>query len=478
MFRAPDGGERHRPSLLHQWRPEEHTIDDLSFGIVERYRPFELVAPRFVQVDQASVGQVTSLRRIDSGPPAPFAAVELEVLDIGAAGVAAGLVSTRGDSVVATYDPARTRATIEVRRSGRVHVVARRRAVLAAPFRFAFALCENAATALADTGSGWRPLVTNRNHVASQVDLRRPEVLADHAFGVGPRRPLGGVRLGRLRAGSFGLVGVRDPHLVQHAGGEPYVRDGLLYLTLTCAGLGFFPQAHWGVFTLDLAGLRRLEQVAQLYTLRDGRILGDHAGQLVLDDATGNWEVAVSSWGDFSGSGVHVRHTNTGADILSGTHVMETEELDLPSRLSTWDPALTRIDDRWHIGYVESPSQRPFIFHPALAVGEPGRGYAAALHRAGGDESMTQCEGTVLQRLGGQWRLLASDGQGREFPVYDLAMRRLGRLDAPYLSNIPHPQVVPLPDGGHLLVTFDGAEYGRPLLGYGTHGDLVIMRAS
>jgi hypothetical protein len=74
--------------------------------------------------------------------------------------------------------------------------------------------------------------------------------------------------------------------------------------------------------------------------------------------------------------------------------------------------------------------------------------------------------------------VLASNLDRREYPVYDLQMRRVGVLDAPYLSNIPHPQIVDLPGGGHLMVTFDGTPYGMRVLGYGTHGDVVVMRAS
>jgi hypothetical protein len=37
--------------------------------------------------------------------------------------------------------------------------------------------------------------------------------------------------------------------------------------------------------------------------------------------------------------------------------------------------------------------------------------------------------------------------------------------------------VVDLPEGGHLMVTFDGTPYGMQVLGYGGHGDVVVMRA-
>jgi hypothetical protein len=71
--------------------------------------------------------------------------------------------------------------------------------------------------------------------------------------------------------------------------------------------------------------------------------------------------------------------------------------------------------------------------------------------------------------------LLASDGVGRQYPVYDLSMKPQGSLDAPYGSNIPHPQLVSRPTGGWLMITFEGTQYAEPLLGYGTHGDVLVM---
>jgi hypothetical protein len=60
-------------------------------------------------------------------------------------------------------------------------------------------------------------------------------------------------------------------------------------------------------------------------------------------------------------------------------------------------------------------------------------------------------------------------------------MRLLGFLNAPYGTNIPHPQIVPIPDRGrtyYLLLTFDGTPFHQEVLGYGTHGDFIVMRAS
>ncbi len=74
--------------------------------------------------------------------------------------------------------------------------------------------------------------------------------------------------------------------------------------------------------------------------------------------------------------------------------------------------------------------------------------------------------------------MLASDGKARCYPVFDLSMRRVGDLDADYGSNLPHPNVVELPDGRRLLLTFDGTPHRKRVLGYGTHGDVIVMRTT
>jgi hypothetical protein len=351
-------------------------------------------------------------------------------------------------------------------------VLRRRKAELGPGARLAFVLCENQVTVLVDTGRGWQPRLTERGKVRARVDLRVPALLDTHRYAYGSTD---GQSLRDVRWGLFGMTGLRDQHLVQHSDGTPYLRDGKAYLTATCAGLGFFPQAHWGVFTLDLAQPRRLEQVGHLFFRRDGLLLGDHAGQLVRHED--RWIVATSSWGDFDFNGVHVRHLVTDIEVLHGVHLLETEPTRLPTGMSSWDPGVTLVDGRWHVSFVESPSQRPWSFRPALAAGPQGaRSWDEDLALVGAATDLHRCEGPVLARVHGQWRLLASDGNARHYPVFNLQMRRVGRLDAPYPSNIPHPQLVPLEDGGFLLVTFDGTPYAGRVMGYGGHGDVLVMR--
>ncbi len=483
-----------RPSAPAPPTPEDPTIFDLSFTEQTRYRPCQVVAPEFVAAKHPATPGVRSLTRDSTSPAAPFAAVELDVPaaatapDRDAGGTyAAGLATEDGDHVLVTFEQARRRVAIEVRTGGRTRQLRRRTVdagVVAGGFTLAFALCENQVTALVrgretraagDSASGgWRPVITERDKVAALLDLRRPETLARHSYAWGARPGPGGdpVDVDGVRAGLFGMVGVRDPHLVQDSEGRPHVVDGRVYLTMTCAGIGFFQQAHWGVFSLALDDPTDLRQVAQLFTHRDGMVLGDHAGQLVRDGD--RWLVGTSSWGDFEPGRIHVRHVVTTDDLLSGVHLLTTERTALPTTVGSWDPGMTRIDGRWHLSFVESPSQDPFDFHPALATTSSDSPYED-LRLVGAAEDLHQCEGPVIARADDAWWLLASDGDHRDYPVFDLSMRRVGRLHAPYPTNIPHPQILRSPDGRHLMLTFDGTPFHSKVIGYGGHGDLVVM---
>ena len=73
--------------------------------------------------------------------------------------------------------------------------------------------------------------------------------------------------------------------------------------------------------------------------------------------------------------------------------------------------------------------------------------------------------------------MLASDRHRRAYPVLDLDLREVGTLDAAYPTNIPWPTLAAV-DGQSLLVGFNGTPYGGRLVGYGSHGDVVIQQIS
>jgi len=431
-----------------------------------------------------------TLLRTETGPLAPYGTVVVTTgsseTGADAAGtVTAGLVQDASNYVIASFensgDPARGTVGIDVRVGGRTTRAASANADLTGATRCAFAVNENYVTALVAKGADWVPVVQHR--ITGVPDLREPAVLRRYRYGFGAGGAGTTVTIADVRAGYFGQAGIRDLHVISYSDGRPYIRNGKLYFTATQAGLSFFQAAHWGVWTLDLDEPRRVEQVATLFFERDGFVLGDHAGQIVTDEREGGFHVAVSSWGDFAYKGVHVRYCRTFENILSGVHVLKSTRMSLPTDVSAWDPSMVRIEGRWYVGFVESPYQDPvrgFDFHPALARSDRGASLSR-LRRIGADLSRGQTEGTILQKVGGRWYLLASDGADRQYRVYDLSMDLLGFLKAPYGSNIPHPQVIPIYERGqttYLLITFEGTQYHEKLLGYGTHGGLIIMRAS
>jgi hypothetical protein len=102
-------------------------------------------------------------------------------------------------------------------------------------------------------------------------------------------------------------------------------------------------------------------------------------------------------------------------------------------------------------------------------------------------EELQQTEGMVIQKIEGDWYVLCSSGRGEirfegirppAYRIYDLNMKRVGTLNAPYVTNIPHPMVTPLPVDGDtkwIMLTFEGTMFDEPFLGYGTHGDFIVM---
>lgn len=402
-----------------------------------------------------------------------------------AAAVATGIgpitrVSWRSGAELLEAVYAEGRVAIAVTSAGRttLHRSLRHGRVPPAPEGLALTLTGAHLTAFTCAGGVWTARA--RVDLGDRIDTRSEKWLA--ALEVGHDGPVQ-----RLEAGRFGQLGLRDLRAVSHADGTPYrLDDGRVLLSATSAGPGFFDTAHTSVWALDPATLA-LEHRSDLFFRRPDRpgVYGDHATHLVRE--RDRWLVATSTWGDFvarrPGASVAVTLARTGTDVLHGVHVMDTEPLDLPTdgfdSVGVWDPHLVHTGEEWLVGYVSA--RRFFRFHPVLAAGP-------ALDRLtvrGADPRRRATEGTTLARLpGGQgWVVLASDGrEGRQgqrerYPVLDLAMNEVGTLEAPYPTNIPWPTMIPVSADQTLLVGFDGTPYGGSLLGYGTHGDVVIARS-
>jgi hypothetical protein len=535
--------------------PTDPTNPSFSFSIKADYSVFDVVSDNFVEhrdgfdrnrglydvltpAPELTRGGVSlnngrlrvsgdspffTLFQTGKSPIAPYAAVIVDVRAFSRSAVNqntvyAGLIKDASNYVLAWYNHATQKAGFDVAVGGTVTKLAETVATLAAPMRFAFVLNSKEITALADTGAGafdgWKPVANYPNKdtdpdpdiapgLSQYVDLRDPTVLAEYKYGFGARGGSGAtIVLDGVEAGYWGRAGVRDNHVVTYADGTPYIKDNKLYLTLTNAGLDFFSTAHWGVYTLDLSMdytiPEALEEVGKLFVEREGKVMGDHAGHIVYDDAAGGFLIGVSTWGDFTYEGVEIYYTRelSGDDpkVLHGVHVLEkAQELNLPTALPTdptgnWDPHFTRIGQEWYVAFVESPTQGGdrWDHHPALAKGPT----IENLTLVDAKEELKQTEGMVIQKVGGEWYVLCSTGRGDftfegvppgSFRIYDLDMNLVGTLNAPYVTNIPHPMITPLPnlpgqgDTKWIMLTFNETFFYNDFLGYGTHGNFVVM---
>jgi hypothetical protein len=608
---------------------------DFTFTTREQFRPFDLLARNFVQLDDGfdgnSTGNPSGYTILRPGPPeeddgfvrvgdgkarfdgqddyytvlksntgqeAPFSTVIIDVASLPEEGtVYAGLYRDENEYVHAYYDNDTNTVGFEVRVNGQDYrtdtsdgplsmgrPAEPEQRLFEEPFRFAFVANENRVIALVSSASdlgGWRPIIERDIFFETngQMDLRdqtrlepSPTALRN---GFGARSETGNaIVFDRVRAGYFGEAGVRDPHVVQYADGAPYIKDNKLYFTQTNAGLGFFEKAHWGVWTLDLSDYTKIEQVGNIFwrnvdspSVPPTKVLGHHAGQIIRDEAEDRWIVVASTWGDFGPQGgdgpttggfgnitypdernyeppVDIVYAEEIEDsgglplstnILRGVHVLEGKKhpvnaVPFPTE-GKWDPGLTRINGRWYMAYVIALDLFS-NFQPALARSPVGGDHTDAVEFVGADWEKRATEGSIIQKLGGEWRMFASCGddelpefQGR-YPIYFLEaanpnapaelppgspdrprdtperfeppteqekkLRGLafdGYLDAPHPTNIPHPQIVPISyrSGGrtrtkYIWITFNGDQYyefagGRVLLGYGTHGDFYVMQA-
>ncbi|WP_107773617.1 hypothetical protein [Nocardioides sediminis] len=435
--------------------------------IVRRLRPIELVSRARVTTDEggmhampAPAPYVAATTRLESPSDSSFLALHLPGTRLG--------MAYDGASLSLTITDGRGTSEHRSRRTGRAE----------SPTELGVTLTGTHLTAWSREAGHWVARA-RRDLRDDHVDVHDEEALATLGVELPPRPSV---------AGGFGQLGLRDLRLVNEADGSPLRDDGDLWLSATSAGPGFFDTAHTSLWRLSPDTLD-LRHTGDLFFRRPDKagVYGDHATHVVRDGD--RWLVATSTWGDFeqptratraspSTLRVTLATVEASVDVLHGEHVLDTAELPLPTdgltSVAVWDPHLVREDGRWLVGFVSA--SRFFRFHPALAAG-PSLD-SLALVSAAPDRRAT--EGTTLLRVDDELVVLASDGRdGRRgerarFPVFGTDLVERGELDAPYPTNLPWPTLARV-DGRWLMVAFNGRPTGGRLLGYGTHGDVVVM---
>ena len=271
-----------------------------AFEIVHRLRPVALVAW------ERTTGFV-----------APYAAVETELGTHDVAGrVVAGFRGPGGLRLEGWYDGGRRLAGLDVTdAAGRTthHRSRRHGRPDTPPEAIATTLTGRQLTVLTRNDGTWTARA--RVDLTDRVATGDPEVLAGLEADTAwlPRAPGDRSPVTSWRAGTFGQLGVRDVGLVTESDGTPVERDGLLFLTMTHAGPGFFDTAHTGVWSFDPETLA-VEHRGDLYLRRGGLVLGDHAVHLVRDGD--RWLLASSTWGDFDRTTMAVTLATSTDDLL------------------------------------------------------------------------------------------------------------------------------------------------------------------
>lgn len=448
------------------------------FEIIARHRPVTIVGRPLVSEEyDAGPGP-----RSGSAPTpllAPYAAIEV-ALPPDPRTTTLTLASADGSALGVSLTEGAVALSVTVGGSSTGHRSRRHGRVRTPPARLALTLTGTHLAALTLENDAWV--------VRGRVDLRGIVDTRDGTWLAGLTSSWTG-EVQAWSAGGFGQLGLRDIRLVSHADGSPYRDEGAVLFTATSAGPGFFDTGHTSVWRLDDSGLTHR---ADLFFQRPDRpgAFGDHATHLVRDGE--RWLVATSTWADFPAdkaerrdATVQIAVAESTGDLLRGQHLLPTRSLALPTdgpSVGVWDPHLVRTGTGdWLVGYVSA--RKFFDFHPVLASGPS----LDDLRLRGAATDRRATEGTTIVRIGDDWRVLASDGRDNSratrgrFPVFDLELREIGTLEAPYPTNIPWPTVIApdeyRPDDRWSLVTFDGTPAGGRLAGYGTHGDVMVMRA-
>jgi hypothetical protein len=478
-----------------------------QFEVATRLRPVAVVGT--VSVSEEYDAAVPRSASAPTPHPAPYAAVEADLTGDAPPGrLELTLTAADGVRLAVRLEPKRRDVDLEVTIAGgsTVHRSRRHGRAPVAPTRVGLALTGTHLSALSEERGHWV--------VRARVDLEELGLdVRDIAWLAGLESSWSWsgddpAPVCAWRAGGFGRLGLRDLRLVTERDGSPYRPDGPggpVLLTATSAGPGFFDTAHTSVWSID-PDTAELRHLSDLFFERPDAPggYGDHASHLVRDGD--RWLVATSTWGDFDprakGASMRITLAETDADLLTGRHLLPTRELAVPTdglaSVGVWDPHLVHTGTEWLVGFVSA--RRFFDFHPAYAGGPS----LEELTLRGAVTDRTATEGTTILRHGDGWLLLASDGpdnpRGRraQYPVFALDgvsrlgagaprtsttedeadLRQTATLRAPYPTNIPWPTLVPpAPGAGDWwLVTFDGTRYGGALPGYGTHGDVVLLR--
>lgn len=278
--------------------------------------------------------------------------------------------------------------------------------------------------------------------------------------------------------------GIRDPTVVTYPDGTPMVRDGELFLTVTCGSVDH--RGYQAVIGLDLETYDVTMRAALWAESIPDYVSNYVASHLMYDP---DREEFRQCWSGF-GNGPQEPYWNqkcwvsrSDRDLLSGTHVLECELMHLPWGFSgrQHDPFVIWDEETgtWRCIHTSEAIHRITVSETTDETWTDGWRPIASYR-----DVVHQIEGGKLARIDGEIVLSYADQGSRNHMVTAAypdpsAGRRWIDVDIPPSDVAPHPSLVAVPtEAGtkYLLITMDGETvYG---IGEPSHGGLVIYEAA
>ena len=424
---------------------------------------------RFVAEHPPRLGEVDRLIRVDRSPEAPFAAVEVEV-ERQAGTVVAGLSTPDGD-----------------------HVWRPRAADRTAPSRSASAAAPGSCGGCGWTSASRSPSASRSARTRSRCSRGRRRRGGRCSPSAARWRP-GSTCAARRPSGGSATPGVSGPAARRSARCAPACS--------ACPGCVTRTSSSTPTGARSSATARPTSPGPAPVSARSGRRTGGlharprgpvppRAGGAAVHPSRrpgarrprgpagarrDRWLVATSSWGDFDGRLRRARAAprHAGRPALRRAPAGHRAP-DLPTAHDAWDPGFTRVDGTVVPGLRREPVAAPLRLPPRPRVDRrptpyPGRGLP-------GSVPPTACTSARARSSlgsgtsGGCSPATVTAGLPGVRPV-DAAGRHTRRAVP---EQHPHPRLLRRDDGSWLMVTFDGTQRAERTMGYGGHGDVVVM---
>jgi hypothetical protein len=264
-----------------------------------------------------------------------------------------------------------------------------------------------------------------------------------------------------------GFVGLRDMNIIGYEDGTPLVQNGNYYITATMAG----PSAAANTLETHRMGIFQVNPNTMTLTYT-GRVLGyrtalrgDNAGAIKYDRTSNQWQVFISSWGNYDIDGVvKIYWQAITDDVLHGDVLLNNAALLTPESGNSYDPDIIYVNGQWLMAYSTTASG-PMYYKASPTIAGLATATRVQFVASGG-------EGAHFNKIGGvNYLIYATTTTWQVYKLNGAAIgSAFGTLSATFLSTMgaggsaspPHATIIPVSFNGqttYKILTFTSAYY-------------------